>query len=193
MSASGAELYVGLVRALNIGGRNRLSMAKLKETVKELLGLEVRTYIQTGNLIFTASSAEEAKERAQKIGQLMAEEFGLSLDIMLRSKQQLEAVRDEVQIRIHKAASTPPQSKQVHVGFLHGMATSENLEAIDFDRCASSKLFVAISGSELLLHTPSGMAKTKFTSSYLEKASKLRLTFRNLNTIETLLELLQQE
>lgn len=88
----GTTRYVGLLRGINVGGRNKIAMADLRDTF-EAHGFEaVSTYIQSGNVLFESGSPRETLET--EIERLLAHRFGVPLVVVVRSHRQLRSVID---------------------------------------------------------------------------------------------------
>ncbi len=84
--------FVALLRGINVGGKNKVPMADLRE-VFEALGYDgVSTYIQSGNVIFSATGRPADLEDAIEIG--LERRFGFPLVVVVRSERQLRAVVD---------------------------------------------------------------------------------------------------
>lgn len=87
---SASIVYVALLRGINVGGNRTVSMAALKQTF-ERLGLEgVRTYINSGNVVFRAT--EDRRRLATRIEQAIEQDLGLRCDVLLRSLEEVEAL-----------------------------------------------------------------------------------------------------
>jgi uncharacterized protein (DUF1697 family) len=83
--------YLALLRGINVGGKNLIKMSELKACL-EKLGLEdVATYIQSGNVIFTAPESGRAK-LVSRIEGVLAKTFGYEASVVLRTQKQLEDV-----------------------------------------------------------------------------------------------------
>lgn len=81
-------IHIAMIRGVNVGGRNMLSMAVLKELC-ENMGLEaVQTLLQSGNVVFRSAKkvSEQALEKA------IAAKTGLDVRVFLRTPQELEAI-----------------------------------------------------------------------------------------------------
>jgi uncharacterized protein (DUF1697 family) len=72
-----SQRYLALLRGINVGGKNRLPMASLRELLGQIGATEVRTYIQSGNAVF-AHSARETGELAQRISAAIAKAHGFA-------------------------------------------------------------------------------------------------------------------
>jgi uncharacterized protein (DUF1697 family) len=81
---------VALLRGINVGGNGMVSMAELKKTFEKLGFTDVRTYINSGNIIFRPSAAHPAD--ARRIEQALAKDFGLEIKVVLRSEKELARV-----------------------------------------------------------------------------------------------------
>ncbi len=86
--------YVALLRGINVGGKNRVEMARLRETISRAGADDVRTYIASGNVLFA-----DSRPRGQLVGVLertIEEEFGLSLKVLVRDEHELVATADAI-------------------------------------------------------------------------------------------------
>jgi uncharacterized protein (DUF1697 family) len=86
----GAEQYVALLRGINVGGRNKVPMADLRAAFEEHGFGDVRTYIQSGNVLFTTSAAARSLE--DDIEALLERRYGVPLLVVVRSHAQLRSV-----------------------------------------------------------------------------------------------------
>lgn len=83
-------VYIGLLRGINVGGKNKIKMAELKR-VLEAMGLgNVQTYLQSGNVLF--ASAEDAEPLARRIEREIAGSFGISPAVILRTAAEMESI-----------------------------------------------------------------------------------------------------
>ena len=173
--------YVALLRSVNVAGHGRVAMDELRASF-EALGFDgVTTYIQTGNVLFSATSKSEAK-LAATIEQRLAEDFGDSPAVLLRTVPEL--------LRIGAAspfakAGAPPNRH--HVTFLATAPTKAALAALVLP--ASGRDELVVDGREVYVYTPDGYAETKFTGTFLERRLGVVSTTRNWNTVTKLSEL----
>src|SRR5690348_16314448 len=82
--------YVGLLRAVNVGGTGRLEMSKLRAICSELGFERVETYIQSGNVVFDSGAAEAAVKA--KLETRLEDHFGKPMGVLLRSASEMAAV-----------------------------------------------------------------------------------------------------
>lgn len=165
---------VALLRGVNVGGRN-VAMAELRETIESLGHDDVRTYIQSGNVLFSA----KGRVAASSLEHALEERFGIKIDVMIRSPRDLV-----------KAAERNPfpdaDTSELHVGFLARTPRSDVVKAIDALEFLPEEF--AVVGSELYLHLPNGMARTRLPDFVLRRL-KIPATIRNWNTLTKLVEL----
>lgn len=83
--------YIALLRGINISGKNKLSMPELKSRITELGYIEVLTYLNSGNVIFTARENEESI-LADTIRAMIRERFGLDIPVFVMLQEKLEAL-----------------------------------------------------------------------------------------------------
>lgn len=168
--------YVALLRGINVGGRNVVPMAELRAELEETLALEdVRTLIQSGNIVFRSSSKARLAER---IADAVDGAFGVRPGVVLRTPAELEAVA---------GASPFPDTPKVHVVFLERAPTPKATASLDPERSPPDAF--ALVGRDLYLHLPNGAGRTKLTIDYLERTLGVRGTQRNWNTVLRLVAL----
>lgn len=165
---------VALLRGVNVGGR-KLPMAELRELVESLGYDDVRTYIQSGNLLFRAAK----RPRPAALEAAIEERFGLRVDVILRSAANLATV-------VKRNPFPRAEGSKLHVGFMASKPPASVLVAIDGEPFLPDEF--AVVGTELYLHLPDGMGRTKLPD-YLVRRLKVPTTVRNWNTVTKLVEL----
>lgn len=83
-------IYVALLRGINVGGNNKIEMAKLKLSFESLGYTKVKTYINSGNIIFESTESDQEK-LAQHIQAIISKDFNLKIPVVIRSLQQIQA------------------------------------------------------------------------------------------------------
>ena len=99
------QTWIALLRGINVGGKNKVPMAKLSASLERLKLKNIRTYIQSGNVVFE-SNAKTSASLSKKIAQLVEQEFGFRPKVMVISHLQLLAAI-EANPFIEPAASDP--------------------------------------------------------------------------------------
>ena len=168
-------IYVALLRGVNVGGARKLPMAELRALVESLGCTRVSTYIQSGNVVFSAGKpvAPATLEVA------IADRFGLDVAVMLRTPAQLEHVLE--------ANPFPDADRsRLHVGFMAKRPNTATVAGLEADRFVPDEF--AVEGAEVYLHLPAGMGRTKLPD-YLVRRLAVPVTVRNWNTVGKLAEL----
>jgi uncharacterized protein (DUF1697 family) len=174
--------YVALLRSVNVAGHGRIAMADLRASFDALGYDDVRTYIQTGNVLFSTSSKSE-KTVAAAIEAQLAEDFGDSPAVLLRTVSELQRVGRSSPYA--KAGANPARH---HVTFLAAAPSKAALASLS-PLPPSRKDELVVDGREVYVHTPDGYHETKYSGSFLERRLGLVSTTRNWNTVQKLCEL----
>ena len=173
--------HVALLRGINVGGRNKLAMKDLVSMFSDAGCGRVRTYIQSGNVLF-----EAAPGLARRIGSVIQESInercGLDIPVITRT---LDELADVVTNNPFREAET--EAKLLQVGFLAQRPGAARLAALDLQRSPPDELVAR--GREVYMRCPNGMARTRFTSAYLDSTLGTICTMRNWRTTLKLLEL----
>ena len=180
MSASGT--YVALLRGVNVGGRNRLAMADLRTIVESLGHVQVRTYIQSGNVIFSTAADGAVSDEATlalAIRTRIAERLDLSVEVMVRSQSDLEAALAGVPF-------PDVDPRRLLIAFLSETPTRDAAHALESIEAAPETAVVV--DRVVYLHLPNGVGRS-ILAAQLERRLKVRATARNLATVRTLLSL----
>lgn len=83
--------FVALLRGINVGGKNKIQMAKLKSLFENLGFQDVKTYINSGNVIFNSSKKDQIKFCMQ-IEEAIQKEFGFPVPTIIKSTTQLQSI-----------------------------------------------------------------------------------------------------
>ncbi|HET6622591.1 MAG TPA: DUF1697 domain-containing protein [Candidatus Saccharimonadales bacterium] len=83
--------YVALLRGINVGGNNKISMFELKACFEKLGFGDVKTYINSGNIIFSTSKSDETR-LVRSIENCIKDKFNLDIPVVIRSNQQIAEV-----------------------------------------------------------------------------------------------------
>jgi uncharacterized protein (DUF1697 family) len=175
--------YVALLRAVNVGGKNRVPMAALRATLEKRELEDVSTILQSGNVVLRSSLAEGAV--AKLVGDAIAKEFGLEIGVVVRSGREIAAVAKSNPF-LDEEPDRDPDS--LHVAFLTKRPAAASVAKLDPDR--SPKDAFAVHGREVYLSYPDGSGRSRLTLDYLEKTLGVGGTARNWKTVQRLAELL---
>jgi uncharacterized protein (DUF1697 family) len=176
--------YVALLRGINVGGKNPLPMKALAEEFVAVGCEHVRTFIQSGNVIFSAPPGKDEGELARLLCERLAERFSYTAALVLRTAEELRAA---IATNPYLALGAPEET--LHVMFLTATPDTARVEKLDPDRSPGDEYRVI--GREIYLHLPNGMARTKLTNAYFDSKLDVTSTARNWRTTTKLLELME--
>jgi uncharacterized protein (DUF1697 family) len=169
-------IYISLLRGINVGGHNVIKMAELR-SLFESMGLGVvKTYIQSGNVLF--ESDEEADLLRQQIEQELYAHFGFSVTVILRTAMELEQIIENCPFQ----ADNLSEGESLHISFL---AQAPSQEAINNVLTYNSETEECkIIGKEIYLYFRQSFRNSKLTI----QLQKLNVpgTLRNWKTINKL-------
>lgn len=176
--ARASVTFIALLRGVNVGG-NMLKMDRLRAICSELGGNNVRTYVQSGNLIFSATGS--AGHWAECLEKRLAGESRLPISVIVRTATELTAIRGG-----NPFLKEPNiQTARLAVTFLQQTPTGKALTALRAMDVGSERFHVA--GRELYLHCPEGFGNSKLYM--LDNVLSQKTTVRNWNTVAKLCEM----
>lgn len=175
-------VLISLLRAVNLGGHNKIKMDALR-ALYESLGLrDAQTYIQSGNVIFRADR-KDAPALSRQIENAIERKFGFRSAVMLRSAPDLRNV----------IAGNPFASRRgldprkLAVIFLAGVPLADAQTRLVKIEAGPEELRIA--GRELYIYFANGMARPKLSPALIEKTLGMAGTARNWNTVGKLVEI----
>lgn len=172
--------HVVLLRGINLGPRNRIAMGELREALEKAGFEDVRTHLQSGNVVLTSSTKPESV--ARKAEQVIKKRFGLEIPVVVRSRADLARV-----VKRNPLGDVATEPKRYQVSFLSAKPPSKlvpELEAV----AAPGERVVAV-GREIYAWHPKGVARSKLWAKLAGKDLGVNATARNWTTVEALLEL----
>jgi uncharacterized protein (DUF1697 family) len=172
--------FIALLRAVNVGGR-KLPMAELRELCAGLGWSEVETYIQSGNIVFTASAEPAALERALEAS--VSERYGFHSDVMVRTASEWGKLLSANPL----ADESESEPNRMLVGVPKGKLKPGAAAAIAAKAQAGERVEEA--GGALWFHYPAGVGTSKITPSLIDRAAGSPVTARNWRTMLKLREM----
>jgi uncharacterized protein (DUF1697 family) len=166
--------YVALLRGINVGGARKVPMSDLRTLFETLGHRDVRTYIQSGNVVFTAKAGAPARVRGA-IEKSIAGELGFDVTVLLRTPAELAAT-----------LKRNPFGAEAYVTFLDDRADPKRVNQINASLYTPDEFMV--DGCEIFLRCPNGYGRTKINNTFFERKLATKATTRNWKTVTTLCE-----
>ena len=175
---------LALLRGINVGGKNKLPMRDLIRMFEEAECENVRTLIQSGNVVFSASP-RVCSGLAAAIEATITEQFGYRTPVILRTAEQLREV-----VSNNPFLAAGEAEEMLHVMFLADRPAAAKLASLDPNRSSPDRF--AARGQEIFLHLPNGGAKSKLTNDWFDSKLNTVSTVRNWRTVGRLLEMMDE-
>jgi uncharacterized protein (DUF1697 family) len=172
--------FVALLRAVNVGGNNQIPMSKLRALLESVGYTGITTYIQSGNIVLNGKERSSAAV-VPKIEAAIAREFGLTIDVIIRSARELTTV-----IESNPFLRRVPDRSKLHVAFLNQAPDRVRVNTLDASRFVPDEF--ALGAREVYLHCPDGLGRSKLPTALVAKLAA-PATVRNWNTVTKLAEL----
>jgi uncharacterized protein (DUF1697 family) len=173
-------LQIALLRGINLGPRRRIAMGDLRDLLTGLGYGDVRTLLQSGNVVLTSDEPPERLARA--LEEQIAAGLGVDPQVVVRSRDELADVVDRNPLR---DVATEPRRYQV--SFLSGEPDPEFVRELEAADVAPER--VAVSGREIYAWHPNGIIRSPLVKLMSEQRLGVAATARNWNTVTKLLAL----
>ncbi|HYJ66261.1 MAG TPA: DUF1697 domain-containing protein [Nocardioidaceae bacterium] len=174
--------WIALLRAVNVGGRNMVSMPRLREALAADSFGEVQTYVQSGNIV-VQSPLRSSVAVEKRIGALIAKEFDLTVPVVARTPAQLAEVIDGNPY----PAAADERPKMLHVTFLAGDPAADGVTALHGDEL--TKRCCRVAGRHLYVDYVDGVHGSKLTPVFFARRLGVEGTARNWRTVLAIAEL----
>ncbi|WP_299114441.1 DUF1697 domain-containing protein [uncultured Winogradskyella sp.] len=171
--------YIALLRGINVGGHKKVPMAELRALLTTS-GLEnVKTYIQTGNVIFQSLS-NDTKILESEIKQSILDHFGFEVSVLVRTRTQLKKIFDDCPF---------PEAKKVNSYFaILSVYPKEDLIKEAYEKSYDNEEYQIINDC-LYFYCANGYGNAKFNLNFFERKLNVSATSRNYKTMVKLLSL----
>ncbi len=171
-----------MLRGINVGPHKRMKMDKLRTSCEGLGFQQVKTYIQSGNLVFQAAKLSPAG-LSKKVEERIVNDFGFPVDVISRSREEMNQIIQGNPLLKEAGIDLT----KLHVAFLSDVPTAAALKKLqaltllpDRARC---------SGKELYLYFPNGVSGSSLWKHPLDRVLSVITTTRNWNTVNKLYEM----
>ncbi len=179
------KAYLALLRGVNVSGKNIIKMEDLRKAMAEAGFDNVKTYIQSGNIVF--GSADRKEEAALKLSQLIQNRYGFKVEVFILEKHDLD-------LAIENNPYTGPDpepagTKKIYVTFLSQKPEAENYKKLEETPKGEDE--ISLHTNVLYFKLAQSAADSKLSNSLIELKLKVKATTRNWNTTLKLSEMMK--
>jgi uncharacterized protein (DUF1697 family) len=178
--------YVSMLRGINVGGHQSLKMKELVALYESLGFKNVRTYVQSGNVIFNADEAD-SKRLSNLIENKIKQVFNLPVAVLIRTPGELKQTLKKNPFLKEKSIDT----EKLYVTFLAETPPESALNKLNVAQDELDKFVVK--NKEIYLYCPEGYGRTKFSNTFFERKLGVTATTRNWKTVTTLSEMAENQ
>jgi uncharacterized protein (DUF1697 family) len=172
--------YAALLRGINLGSHKRVAMADLRALVEDIGCADVRTYVQSGNVVFR--SDRRAADLAGAIASAIDKKLGLDVTVVIRTERQLrDLVADNPFVR------TKIRPNMLYVTFLAEKPDQSRVRQL-LEVSFEPERFEVV-GEDVYLFFPNGYGRVRLNNATLERQLGVAATTRNWRTVTALAEL----
>lgn len=175
-------IWIALLRGINVGGNNILPMKELTHAMTQAGFEDVKTYIQSGNVVFK-SKMKSASKIAEKLGHVIEDAKGFRPQIMVLSGEGLSAA-----LKANPYSQAEEEPKTLHFYFMSGKI--KNVDFTPLEDLKKPNEAFSLKGDVFYLYAPDGIGRSKMADR-VEKTLGVGVTARNLRTVMKIMEMVQ--
>jgi uncharacterized protein (DUF1697 family) len=177
-------VYVFMLRGINVGPHKRMKMDALRQSFEDLGFEQVKTYIQSGNVVFKAANASPSK-LSKMIEEKIRSDFGFSVPVILRTADELAAA-----IAGNPFLKEPGiDTEKLHVMFLSHAPAIEAIKQLS--ALASPPQRLQCLSKEIYFYLPNGVAESVLMKAPVDRILSVTSTARNWRTVNQLSQMCQ--
>lgn len=169
--------FLAILRGINVSGQKKIKMTDLKSLFESLEFKNIKTYIQSGNVIFESENCHKA-ELKDYIENAIQKEYDFHVAILIRTEDELLKILSD---NPYNLVDLEKDGTKVLVTFLGDFPLDEQIELLEKFKGSTESLRVL--GKHVYLYCPDGYGKTKLTNNLIGKKLKLETTTRNWKTV----------
>lgn len=178
------QTYIAILRGINVSGKNTIKMEMLKYICEDIGFKDVKTYIQSGNIVFK-SKADKLLHLTEQLTNAIQKKMGLKVPVIILTRSELEGIMQN-----NPFVQQPNKEHSfIHLTFLAEIPQQENIDKIN--TVVTSDEYI-IKQQVVYLYCPNGYGNTKLNNTFFEKKLNVTATTRNLKTANQLLTMAKQ-
>nr|WP_295927936.1 DUF1697 domain-containing protein [uncultured Dyadobacter sp.] len=177
------QTYIAILRGINVGGTSMIKMPVLQKAFEDAGFRNVKTYIQSGNVLFNHHRASEPGALADEIGSILKRDLKLDVPVLVLVWQDMNGILEN-----NPFVNTRQEDiTKLHVTFLADLPETDRVSKIERDKYLPDEFY--LSGKAIYLFCPEGYGRTKLNNNFFESKLKMAATTRNWKTVTELVRL----
>jgi uncharacterized protein (DUF1697 family) len=173
--------YIAMLRGVNVSGKNMLKMEELRASLNTLKFTNLKTYIQSGNIVFETKKTSNTV-LSELIHKKIKKDFGIEVPVTVRTADDLKKI-----IKTNPFIKKSLDPAKLHVTFLAATPTRAAIEKLKALPTQPDQFQLV--GQEIFIHCPETYGNTKLTNTAFEKLLSVQATTRNWKTVNTLFQI----
>ena len=174
--------FISMLRGINVSGQKKIRMVELKSLYESLGFVNVRTYVQSGNVVFD-STRQDASKLAASIEAQIEQSFGYAVSVFIRDTNDLQRIIGSNPF----LSGRKKDPAKLYVTFLYSSPSKSKLGNLDISNDEADEFFVG--DKEIFLFCPNGYGRTKLSNNFFERKLNVPATTRNWKTVNALYEM----
>lgn len=172
------QSYIGFLRGINVGGQKKIKMADLRLSLEKSGFSDVKTYIQSGNLIL--KSEKQAKSIMSSVQECIKKDFGFEVPTLVLITSEIKSILENMPFQ-------NTEEKNLYFTLLH---KNPNRDLVDsFKELQFENEDFVVAENCVYLNCKKGAGKAKLNNNLIENKLKVTATTRNLNTMRKMIEM----
>ncbi|MDZ7614310.1 MAG: DUF1697 domain-containing protein [Flavobacteriaceae bacterium] len=177
--------YISLLRGINVSGQKLIKMDDLRKCFENLGFQDVRTHVQTGNVVFESEETDIVKIE-ENITRRIEHEFGFIVPVIAMTPEKLKHIIEYNPF----LKDTEKDQNYFHITFLSSIPENYDPRLFTDKKLAGEE--IVFNGNAAYLYCPNGYGRTKLTNNFLETKLKVGATTRNWKTTNILLKMAEK-
>jgi uncharacterized protein (DUF1697 family) len=174
--------YIAILRGINVGGKRIIKMELLRTMFADLGFKNVKTYIQSGNVVFECNKMNADKIES-KIENEILKQFNFEVPVLIREANELREIA-----AANPFINDPKKDKaSLHITFLSATPVNNNISKMEEGLYPDDEFNII--DKAVYLYCPNGYSNSKLTNGYIETKLKVRATTRNWKTVNELISI----
>ncbi|QMU30927.1 DUF1697 domain-containing protein [Adhaeribacter radiodurans] len=178
------QTYIALLRGINVSGQKMMKMPELLALFQSLNLKNVKTYVQSGNVVFQTEK-QGATNLEEQIARAITEKFQFSVPVLVKDQTEWERVLQNNPFIINQDEDT----SKLHVTLLASEPTPDRVAKINPALYLPDEFRIV--KNTIYLSCPNGYGRTKLHNNFFESKLKVNATTRNWKTMQALMNLVE--